>query len=232
MPRHTSSLLAAVAVLAFASTPVFAADTEAPSLFEDIPEVVPVAVEKGFYLRGDVGYGFARTKYDFSLFGQGVSQDRIVGGFGAGYRFTEHFRVDVSANYLGRDRFSYNDGLNSASASHTVWSGLVTGYYDIATIMEITPYVGVGVGFTHSQHKLDINAPAVPLAANWSESRYDFAYALTAGASYKVSDKISVDFGYQFTHAPSMQYLDASLSASQKGFQHHQVKVGLRFDLW
>lgn len=231
MSRHTSSLLAA-AVLALVATPVFAADTEAPSLFEDIPEVVPVAVEKGLYLRGDVGYGFSRTKYDFSLLGQGVSQDRIVGGAGIGYRFTEHFRVDVSANYLGRDSFSYNDGTNSASASHTVWSGLVTGYYDIATIMEFTPYVGVGVGFTHSQHKLDINAPVVPVVASWSESRYDFAYALTAGASYKVSDKVSVDFGYQFTHAPNMQYFDVNHAASQKGFQHHQVKVGLRFDLW
>mgnify|MGYP001377256847 CR=1 FL=1 len=229
----TSRLLASSAVLLAAPAgTVLAADYDPPIYVEEAPEFVPVEIGSGWYLRGDLSYNAGSPVYDFTLLGESVSHNRIGGGLGVGYHFTDNLRGDITVNYLGGDSYGFNDGTDFVDLSHTVWSGLVSGYYDIATIAGFTPYVGAGVGLAYSKHEIDVAAPSVPLAASWSESQYEFAYALMAGASYRITDNASVDVGYQFLHTPGMEYLDTDLLTVRKGVQHHQIKVGLRYDLW
>ena len=231
-----SRVLAACAFLAavpLGSLPLgqaVAADYDPPIYIEEAPEYVPVEVGSAWYLRGDIGYNAGKPVYDVSL--PGVSHDRFGGGIGFGYHFNDNFRADLTVNYLGGDDFLYDDGTTSIDASYSAWSGLVSGYYDIATVVGITPYVGAGVGLTYTRHELDANFPTVPAQISFADRSYDFAYALMAGASYKVSDNVSVDLGYQFLHTPDAKYFDASTAAIREGTKHHLVKLGVRYDLW
>ncbi|MHA6642972.1 outer membrane protein [Mesorhizobium sp. A623] len=209
--------------------PALAADYDPPIYVDQAPEYQPVEVGSGWYLRGDVGYSFGDPVYDFELLGEETKHQRFTGGLGVGYHFDDWLRGDVTLNYLGGDTY---DLSNVGSASHTMWSGLVNGYVDLGTYAGLTPYVGGGVGVLFSQHKIDVNAPAVGLIVDYDDKQQKFAYALNAGASYKVSDNVSVDIGYQFLSSPSAEYLDTDSFEIKKGIDLHQVKVGLRYDLW
>lgn len=230
--RPGSLLAASCAVLALPFTPALAADYDPPIFIEEAPEWVPVEIGSGWYLRGEVSYNVGRPTYDFTLFGEEVKHRRFGGSIGVGYHLSDDIRMDVTASYHGGDRYRYNDGINSGSATHTVWSGLLNGYYDIATIAGVTPYVGAGIGFTYSKHALAIDAPGVPLNVDWADRQYNFAYALMAGAAFKMSDNLSLDVGYQFLHTPKMDYLDTTTFDVRESTRQHQIKVGLRYDLW
>lgn len=211
----------------FAAVPALAADYDPPIYIEEAPEYVPVEIGSGWYLRGDISYSAANPLYNFP----GVAHRRIGVGVGFGYHLSDNFRTDLTVGYLGSDRFFYNDGIDVIDASYTAWSGLISGYYDIATVAGFTPYVGAGVGLTYTRHELDANLTGFP-AISVADRSYDFAYALMAGASYKVSDNVSVDLGYQFLHTPNAEYVDTDTLAIREGTKHHLIKLGLRYDLW
>lgn len=226
-------LLAACAALGMqAVLPAAAADYDPPIFIEEAPEWVPVEIGSGWYLRGDVSYDLGSRVYDFELFGEDVSHRRFGGSVGVGYHFTDNFRADATLAYIGGDKYLYDDGLDLFGAQHQVWSGLVNGYVDIATVMGVTPYVGAGIGATYSKHDIVVDSPTLGAFAEWSDRQYNFAYALMAGASYKVSENASIDLGYQFLHTPGMQYLNTDTFTVEEGVKHHQIRVGLRYDLW
>ena len=214
------------ACVALVAGPAFAADYDPPIYIEEAPEFVPVEIGSGWYLRGDISYNSGRPVYKSKQ--NGVSNRRFGGGAGVGYHFTDNFRGDVTINYLGSDHIDYNYN-GSAKGPYKAWSGLVSGYYDIATIVGVTPYVGAGLGVLHSRYDVEQNIlDPFPI----SERSYNFAYALMAGASYKVTDNVSVDLGYQFLHAPDAKYIDLETTEVRKGTKHHQIKFGLRYDIW
>jgi opacity protein-like surface antigen len=210
-------------------TPALAADYDPPIYVDQAPEYQPVEVGSGWYLRGDVGYNVGDPVYDFELLDENTKHQRFTGGLGVGYHFNDWLRGDVTVNYLGGDK--YNDAA-AGTASHTMWSGLANGYIDLGTYAGLTPYVGAGIGVLATRRKVDIDVPALGLAVEGSDKQQTFAYALHAGASYKVSNNVSVDIGYQFLSAPSAEYLDTDTFENKKGIDVHQVKVGLRYDLW
>lgn len=70
--------------------------------------------------------------------------------------------------------------------------------------------------------------------ASYNKTSYDFMYGLSAGVSYQLSKNTSVDLGYQYVSAPNVNYYtiaDDGLHYN-KGYDMHQIKVGLRYDLW
>ncbi|HEY5817276.1 MAG TPA: outer membrane beta-barrel protein [Mesorhizobium sp.] len=78
------------------------------------------------------------------------------------------------------------------------------------------------------------NASQVYTPVQFDTSEYNFMYSVNAGLAYKVSLNTSIDVGYQYLNVPSIRYYsvsDAGIDVS-KGFDAHQVKVGLRYDLW
>lgn len=222
--------LAAAATALMPLAPAMAADYDPPIYVDQAPEYVPVEIGSGWYLRGDVGYTVSDPVYDFTLFGESTDNRKFNGSIGAGYHFNDWARGDINLGYVGGDRFHYDDGTDAGSASLDMWSGMVNGYVDLGTYAGLTPYIGAGVGILRSRSKLTIDSP--PVAVDYSDKQYKFAYSLNAGASYKVTKNVSVDLGYQYLSSPDTQYLNADTLTVDKGVDMHQVRVGLRYDLW
>lgn len=231
MSMLSRKFLLGVAAITFAGQ-ALAADYDAPIFVEQAPEYVPVEIGSGWYLRGDVTYSLSDPKYDFVLFGEETDNMRFGAGLGVGYHFNDWFRADVNIAFVNSDEYGYNDGTDVGTASHSAWSGMVHGYADLGTYAGITPYVGGGVGLLFSRHEVSVDAPSIPLAFQYDDDQYRFAYALNAGLAYKVTNNLSVDVGYQYLSSPDTEYLDVNTLTVRKGVDHHQIKVGLRYDLW
>ncbi|MCK5932587.1 MAG: porin family protein [Fulvimarina manganoxydans] len=103
----SASLLSLTASHAADLPPIY----ETP-LFETAPELQPVEIGTGWYLRGDVGYAFKgentvsiNRRAPFSSGSEyGTFDENVEGkwsaGIGAGYRFNDWLRADATAEWL------------------------------------------------------------------------------------------------------------------------------------
>ncbi|WP_159586160.1 outer membrane protein [Chelativorans xinjiangense] len=233
MYRFSSSLVLVVTGAALApATSAGAADYDPPIVIEEAPQYVPVEFGSGWYLRGDVTYSVNDSVYDFSLFGEEADNNRFGGSIGVGYHFTDMLRADVNLAYIGDDSFDYDDGVNLVSGENRVLGAIVNGYVDLGTFVGFTPYVGAGAGLVFSKHELEVDSPLLNTPPSPPDRQYEFAYTLNAGVNYQVTKNMSLDVGYQYLNSPSLEYLDVSSNTIEEGVDYHQVKVGLRYDLW
>ena len=202
-----------------------------PPMVVDLPEeeYVPVEVGNGWYLRGDVGYNVTETPYDFSYLGVETDNTRIFGSLGMGYRFTDYFRGELNLGFLSHDTFDATTGIETISLENTVWSGMANVYADLGTIAGFTPYVGAGAGMVYSRSDASLEG-LIDISA--SDDQYEFAYSLNAGVAYQVSRNLLLDVGYQYLSSPGLEYIDPETFEVKDGVDYHQVKVGLRYELW
>lgn len=72
------------------------------------------------------------------------------------------------------------------------------------------------------------------VGAHYTNRDYSFLYSLSAGLAYQMTKNTSLDLGYQYVSAPQMQYLKLGAAGPEvaEGMDYHQVKLGLRYDLW
>ncbi|MER8591180.1 outer membrane protein [Mesorhizobium sp. M0323] len=241
--------LALAAVVLVPLTPALGADYEPPVYVDQAPDYVPVEVGSGWYLRGDVSYlvqkSFKDEHFAFTPASFDEKEDPIFASIGFGYHFNDYLRADLNVGYLPGNKIDvgYNDGTTVASATlkNYAFSGILNGYVDLGTYVGITPYLGAGVGVVQSKRRLsasyftDNADPTDDFVRRDNKTQYSFAYTLNAGLAYQVSKNVSVDLGYQYFSAPDAEYVTAESLTSfpiRKGINNHQVKVGLRYDLW
>lgn len=241
--------LALAAVVLVPLTPALGADYEPPVYVDQAPDYVPVEVGSGWYLRGDVSYlvqkSFKDEHFAFTPASFDEKEDPIFASIGFGYHFNDYLRADLNVGYLPGNKIDvgYNDGTTVASATlkNYAFSGILNGYVDLGTYVGITPYLGAGVGILQSKRRLsasyftDNADPTDDFVLCDNKTQYSFAYTLNAGLAYQVSKNVSVDLGYQYFSAPDAEYVTAESLTSfpiRKGINNHQVKVGLRYDLW
>ncbi|WP_309082579.1 OmpW family outer membrane protein [Chelativorans sp.] len=232
MWKPCSLTLLVAAVAAAAALPAGAADYDPPLVLEDAPNYVPVEVGSGWYLRGDLTYNINESVYDLDVLGERMENTRFGGSVGFGYHFTDLLRADVNLAYLSRDKFELEDGLDEISAENRVLAAMVNGYFDLGTFVGVTPYVGAGAGVLYSMHEISVDSPTLGVMFEATDRQYEFAYALNAGVNYQVTQNLSVDLGYQYLSSPGTQYVDVDSGDLEKGLDYHQVKLGLRYDLW
>ena len=258
---------------------VAAADYDPPIIIDQAPDVVPVEIGSGWYLRGDIGYSlkteakdpftyrtFDGASYGSASFDSVSLSDNFTFGIGAGYSFTDWLRADVTL-----DRFSADFSGSTSSATPcpgspvgttcrsedssevTGYSMLLNGYVDLGTFVGFTPYVGAGVGYTYlrwddlsnSSYCVGGACPSPALvgtATHSGESDWRFTYALMAGVSYDFSNNMKVDLGYRYRNIDGgdMFGWDAAtagagatgIQGTDSGLSMHEIKVGLRYELW
>lgn len=222
--------VAASTALLTTALPALSADFayDPPIYVDNMPpmtDFVPVEVGSGWYLRGDVTYNFSRPTYRFNFLGVETRNNRFGGGLGVGYQFTDYLRVDTTINYAGYDRYS-GFGIEGG---HSLWTGLANAYVDLGTVVGITPYIGAGAGIAHARTSFDAGINAQP---GFGYNQTAFAYTLNAGVAYQVTDNASVDLGYQYLSAPNLRRFDFATSQERRGIAQHQIRAGLRYELW
>ncbi|PBB26482.1 hypothetical protein CK228_27840 [Mesorhizobium sp. WSM4312] len=235
-------------------TPAIAADYDPPIYTDQAPDYVPVEVGSGWYLRGDVSYlvqkSFKNDDFAFTPASFDEKEDPIFASIGFGYHFNDYLRADLNLGYLPGNKIGvgYDDSGStiaytqaSADLKNYAYSLMLNGYVDLGTYVGITPYLGGGVGIVQSTRKLSASYftnnfdPTDDFEQTDDKTKYSLAYTLNAGLAYQVSKNVSVDLGYQYFSAPDAEYVTAASLTSfpvHKGISNHQIKLGLRYDLW
>ncbi|MER9233561.1 porin family protein [Mesorhizobium sp. M0622] len=242
-------VLALAAIVLMPLTPALGADYDPPVYVDQAPDYVPVEVGSGWYLRGDVSYlaqkSYRTVDLGFNAANYEENEDPVFASIGFGYHFNDYLRADLNLGYLPGNKIgvSYDSGTTVASGDlkNFAFSGILNGYVDLGTYVGITPYLGAGIGLVQSRRRLSADYftnngnPADDFVTHDNKTQYSFAYTLNAGLAYQVSKNVSVDLGYQYFSAPDAEYQTVESLISypiRKGITNHQVKIGLRYDLW
>jgi opacity protein-like surface antigen len=236
--------------------PLFAADLPEPQVEEAPPPVVeqqPVDVG-GWYIRGDLDYHWSRFGgADYITYGaapqtqgsfaSGSLKGALSAGAGIGYQVNQYFRTDLTADWMSRSNFRGSTvgfcagGVPCVSTDTSSYSALLllaNAYIDIGTWHGVTPYVGAGIGGAwvkwDTLHNSDLDGDFF----HQGGKGWRFAYALMAGASYCLTDRVKLDVGYRYSHINGGKMFEyASDSNVGPGYDHginvHEVRGGLRY---
>ncbi|MBA4784840.1 MAG: outer membrane protein [Pseudorhizobium pelagicum] len=200
-----------------------------PLPFMDAPEIT-VKEASGWYLRGDVGYSFNKSRgVEYfqgsnglvSDFATASLKDSFLVGAGVGYQINSYLRTDVTFDYLTSADFEGStvgecgggsNPLVACSSSDTsdmrAYSLMANAYVDLGTYGAITPYVGAGIGGTYVKwgklRNTICNDPYSTTGCygneHGGEKSWRFTYALMAGATIDLTCALKADVGYRFRH--------------------------------
>jgi len=224
----------------------------------------PVMVEEfsGWYLRGDIGMSNQQVGKLTNPAGAGLTMvssnygfdSAPILGLGVGYYFNDWLRFDLTGEYRGRANFhgSENYALNGGystdeySGSKSEWLFLANTYVDLGTWHNFTPFLGVGVGFARvgllnwkdGCHSCGGNPANNGISFAEDTSKWNFAWALHAGVSYKVSRNFAVELSYRYldmgkaTTGPWVSYDFAQTlpGSTADRLTSHDIRLGLRMN--
>jgi opacity protein-like surface antigen len=220
----------------------------------------PYEFGSGWYLRGDLSYSlntvphghfdFSSADLQYGDFTDPAYSDSAVGTLGFGYQFNEWFRMDTTFDYRWAGHYSASnfpreadadegqDPNTRGSADITAWTGLINAYLDLGTWGGITPYVGGGIGaamLTTKNIRYVNNAD--DSIGTWNgDSKWNFAWALSAGASYAFSRNWLVDLGYRYINLGDAQSGETSTKFNLQHLKFddlagNELHLGLRYKI-
>ena len=185
------------------------------------------------------------------LVGLRLSKEPGYGG-GVGYRFNEWLRFDLTIDQRAPTRFAayssrsnFVTGYNIEAGKIDVLTGLANVYADLGTWWGFTPYIGGGVGFADKGFHGNYTQTTCLLEAcdgtpgtgprtavsRPNRSVSNFAWALTAGVSYKISLGLSVDAAYRYVDlGKAKSGLDDYAQGTRlKDLVSNEFRIGLRY---
>lgn len=191
----------------------------------------------------------------------------LSAGVGVGYRVNDVFRADATVDVFSgsgavagtSDDACPGGGVNtdcalSSTGEFVSYSLMANAYVDLATIAKFTPYVGAGVGATQVNWGefngtgscvdggVACGGAADVNVTNSGLSQWRITWALMAGVSYDLSERVKLDLGYRYSRIPGgnmFSYDSASTAlgasgtqARDGGFDRHEVRAGIRISGW
>lgn len=178
----------------------------------------------------DPAFGFSdgvNTGYSEAI-NESLEETGFIEG-GLGCQMTDSFRVEVTGGVRLKSSLSdpYVDSLSANLTSHTIF---VSGFWDITNYGGFTPYVGGGVGAAHHT----ISDLTFPVGAA-DGSNWDFAYHVTFGMSYDITNALKFDVAYRYVNMGDALSGTDFADAPDLGpitvdnLVAHEVKMGLRY---
>ena len=217
----------------------------------------------GWYLRGDIGFSNQRVDRLNNVLDANNTSSRQnlafgtagIFGVGAGYKFNNWFRADVTGEYRGNSQFFGTDhityvggvGVDTYHATKQEWVVLGNAYVDLGTWWCMTPFIGAGIGgarvsianFT-DQGITSGGPPVASLAFGDNVSKWNLAWALHAGVAYKVTPNFTVELAYRYLDmgdgmAGDLRTFDGINNVNNpmtfKNITSHDLKLGVRWNL-
>ena len=235
------------AIVAGCAVPALAADLPEPPVIEQPVYEAPAADYGGWYIRGDIDYHKPSWRgADYITYGpppgtasfdSGELKGAFSLGAGVGYQVNSHFRADLTADYWFKSKFTGHTSCDTCFSTDTSKMSalllLANAYVDLGTWHGVTPYVGAGIGGAHVKWDDLTNSIEGFDQTHKGTSNWRFAYALMAGASYCLTDRVALDAGYRFTHINGgrMFEFNGAGPGFDRGFNTHEVRAGLRYSL-
>jgi opacity protein-like surface antigen len=233
------------------------------------PPYAPPVVEDfgGWYLRGDIGFSNQRVSRLNNVLDANATTSvqnlnfntAGIFGLGAGYRFNNWFRMDITGEYRGNSQFFGTDAITFAGgfgtdtyhATKSEWVVLGNAYVDLGTWWCMTPFIGAGVGgarvsingFTDQGIVTPVPGPGPALASlafGDNVSRWNFAWALHAGVAYRVTPNFTVELAYRYLDMGNgltgdLRAFDGTNNINNpttfRSITSHDLKIGVRWDL-
>jgi opacity protein-like surface antigen len=220
----------------------------------------------GWYIRGDVGVSHQRVDsiyngqwdQDIGIITADVLEAEFEPswflGLGAGYKFNEWFRADITGEYRGPSDFFGLDTINGGTTINeyrtekSEWTFLANAYWDITTWHSITPFIGAGVGASYNRidDLTDTNliAPGggaycpVSNGCAASNGEWQFAWALHAGLAFAMTPNMTIEVAYRYLHLGDAESGEIYGSGGANDYDNplkfndlssHDVKVGMRY---
>lgn len=208
----------------------------------------PFAATTGSFVYGQApGFGPASTSID----------DVLSGNIGVGAYFTPRLRGDITLDFRGKQSFDSTTSHGYTSISGGTVDGVVFDtfkmsstvalanlYFDILPRGAFTPYIGAGIGFTyndldHGHSATEVwsgGASRVTTGAS-KDTNVGLAAALMAGVTLSLHHSWAVDVGYRALYLDGGDVTtilsDGQTTKVSLGDQwEHQVRVGLRWNIW
>lgn len=188
------------------------------------------------------------------------TDNSISGSIGFGAYFTPRFRGDMTLEFRGDKATTIDATYSYTSLAPANVNGVVrerlqvrstlamaNGYFDILPRGGFSPYVGAGVGFAYNQFSrsysdLETTPTGASQFAGGSVrgNNVTFAAALMGGVTFAFDHRWAIDLSYRalymqgFNTSMSVAGLtNIQLSQGRLGDNwEHQVRVGLRFNIW
>ena len=204
-------------------------------------------------------YEHTRSPYAFNI---GSNTDSTFGGsIALGYDFSKKFNVPIRAE-LEYSAFSKADkgknftviGNTPTNVTYEKWSQsyqvqtlFLNAYWDIDTGTKFTPYFGAGLGMGFIGTKVGADGDtydAGVLQESWdikigSKTVTNFAWNVSAGLGYDITDHWTIDAGYRFVGLGSVKtgtYTEPSGSGGTLSVHgktdnlfQHQFSIGARY---
>jgi opacity protein-like surface antigen len=201
----------------------------------------------------ETGAAYGATPLTYSgLSNRSVSGDdgALVGTIGAGAYLTPRFRGDLTLDFLAEQTVgataTYTDpgpvnGLVSDNLKVSRVVGLVNAYWDLLPRGAITPYIGAGIGLVYNDidrtHVTTDDTPATLKTGSSKGTNVGLAAALMAGTSFSFNHEWAIDVSYRalYLEGGSVTTTLSSAEVSKVTIGdvwEHQVRVGLRFNIW
>ena len=176
----------------------------------------------GWYLRGDIGFtsdrvGRLNNALDSTLSSSTQSNAfSSANSFSAGFgtRFNDWFRADLTGEFRGSSQFSGTEritfpggfGADTYRGRKNEWLVMANGYVDLGTWFSLTPFIGAGIGgarvtiadFIDMGITNSGNGSVSSFAFGDNVSKWNLAWALHAGVSYKLAPNFTIELAYRY----------------------------------
>lgn len=189
------------------------------------------------------------------------TEDSYAGGIGFGAYFTPTLRGDFTLELRG-DRNSTTEGVYSYTSTGggnptiTGWVqdtielrttvGMINGYMDLLPRGGFTPYVGAGVGLAYNQlTRKYVNTETgggatQSVSGTGTDVKLGFAGALMGGVTFAFDHSWAIDLNYRalYLQGGNVALTTTGLATNQRSTVtlgdtwEHQVRIGLRFNIW
>lgn len=196
-----------------------------------LTSVASFASENQFYFKGEAGaLKFNKAKTMDIKF---KSKTSAILGVGLGYYLMDNVRGELTLDFLIDPKFK-KSGTTAGSAYNAkiksdVTSLLASGYVDLYDAGLAKFFVGGGIGLAYVKDKLNYTLARVSTSSK-TKKVYNFAYQLSAGASFNVSEGANIDLAYSWRdYGKSKKAKNSNFGkVAHKG---HNVIAGVRFDI-
>lgn len=185
-------------------------------------------------LKGTVVDEKLKDDVNGARFAYGISQE--LPNLNGGIRTELEYGINSSSKENGN--FNFNAGhiqkpeIGDFSQKMNISTLMVNAYYDYNFSDNLIPYVGFGVGYAHIKTSGSVFMPISVWNTSYSDAVKDtednFAWNLSVGAGYKVTENITADLGYKYTNYGDIKANNPT-GSSKYNLDSHEVSAGVRY---